>query len=50
MATQPFDIGFSPCRMKMMPKTEQEDGDLKWPVNGRGDEAKLDRLENPESR
>jgi hypothetical protein len=31
-------------------KIEQQDGDLLWPVNGRGDEAKLDRLENPESR
>lgn len=31
-------------------KTEQQGGELLWPVNGRGDESKLDRLENPESR
>jgi hypothetical protein len=31
-------------------KTELQDGEQLWPVNGRGDEARLYRLENPESR
>ena len=32
-----------PCHAK----TEEQDGDLKWPVNSRGRDAKLDRLKNP---
>ncbi|UCE09744.1 MAG: HNH endonuclease, partial [Candidatus Thorarchaeota archaeon] len=31
-------------------KTECQERDLKWPQNGRGEDARLDRLHNPESR
>jgi hypothetical protein len=31
-------------------KTDDQDGDVKWPINGRGDEARLDRLQNPEDK
>ena len=29
--------------------TEYQDGKEKWPVNGRGEDARLDRLSNPMS-
>jgi cytochrome c553 len=29
--------------------TEYQQDEEKWPINGRGDEAKLDRLANPKS-
>lgn len=29
--------------------SEYQDGEEKWPVNGRGDDAQLDRLSNPKS-
>ncbi|MHA1136706.1 MAG: NUMOD3 domain-containing DNA-binding protein [Candidatus Thorarchaeota archaeon] len=30
--------------------SEYQDGDEKWPVNGRGEDARLDRLSNPKSQ
>ena len=29
--------------------TESQDSEEKWPINGRGEDARLDRLSNPES-
>lgn len=31
------------------PKSEYQDGQMKWPINGRDDEARLERLSNPKS-
>lgn len=30
--------------------SEYQKGEEKWPVNGRGEDARLDRLSNPEGR
>ena len=42
----PDDLLATLCE-KCHSTTEYQDGDMKYPVNGRGEDARLDRIENP---